>query len=954
DLDQTSVMTIHAFCSKMLREFSFETGQNFGLEPIEDMEPLISFYVDRFWREHIAVLPLEVLKQLIDAKLKKNDLNDLIKSVLGGKKYYSYKENFQYNIQGYIKNKNESDPQIWIQGLFHTIKCMALQNILPSIKNHLTENNLISFDNIIEKMDQAIHSEGGQAFKEQLRKKFKAVFIDEFQDTDKYQYEIFKTAFINDNPAKHQTVVFLIADGKQMIYAFRKADMATYFRAKNDIGQHEIYSMKENFRSSEKFIDSLNIFFESVNDPFHFEGDSDRLEYEHIYYPKSPKTKGELIGVDAPLTIVRSESEHTALAGMMTHLKELLSADSNIYIPDTLEKDGRRKIKPSDIGILVRTGNQAREIKYLLSTYKIPAVKIDDANILETSEAKNMLQLLIALTDRNPGNIRRALISSFTKHTHESINGIEMDKCSEQFRIYHDHFIKDGVYKSVMSFFKDYGVQHFLLYENHDERGYSNLIQILEILHEAESNKKLSPIDLVSWFKRTIDQKGNGMKIYEERIESDENAVKIITIHKSKGLEYPIVFNPFLDMTVSQKGLAQFRDDNGEYVVMDVETLKTDSGKSALHYKQNEQENRRLIYVALTRAKYACYIYSIKNNKETTSLDPFVTAILNKEDKGSIICIDAETTFSFPNKNFYHFNEQLVLPTPRKYVGVFPKDNWWKMSYTRLSGSHFQYKDKMEPVDHDDELNSFVFNKFPKGAKAGNIIHGILERIDFTAEPDKWENTIKETLRFYRLNDPDSNTRMLSEWIGHLLKAKISINGQLIYLNEIKNEDRINEFEFDFNLLEFQTENLIQIAKDLNVSISPDLGTIKGIMNGKMDMFFRYGHKYYILDWKTNFLGYQLQDYNSAALDIAMTENNYHLQYLIYTLAARLYLSSRIPTYDHNKDFGGVIYLFARGVRADSNFGIFTSTPELSLLDAIDEEIHEKQHMLSQRDRPIQ
>ena len=122
------------------------------------------------------------------------------------------------------------------------------------------------------------------------------------------------------------------------------------------------------------------------------------------------------------------------------------------------------------------------------------------------------------MLERNPGNIRRALISSFTNYTHENIIELEIDSYSEQFRIYHDHFIKNGVYKAVMSFLKDFSVQHYLLFENQDERGYSNLIQILEILHEAETHKKLAPLDLVSWYTRMIDQKGNGLKIYEERI----------------------------------------------------------------------------------------------------------------------------------------------------------------------------------------------------------------------------------------------------------------------------------------------------------------------------------------------------------------------------------------------------------------------------------------------------
>ena len=173
-------------------------------------------------------------------------------------------------------------------------------------------------------------------------------------------------------------------------------------------------------------------------------------------------------------------------------------------------------------------------------------------------------------------------------------------------------------------------------------------------------------------------------------------------------------------------------------------------------------------------------------------------------------------------------------------------------------------------------------------------------------------------------------------WLEHILYTDITMpDGVVFKLSELSHSDRINEFEFDFNMNEFDTSSVPSRVSDFDILVNSDLKTIKGVMNGKMDLFFRVKKKFYVLDWKSNFLGFTLEDYTPKNVAEAMADSNYHLQYLIYTMASRLYLKNRINDFDYDKHFGGVVYLFLRGVRNNAGNGIFVSKPKASLIDSL-------------------
>jgi exodeoxyribonuclease V beta subunit len=343
---------------------------------------------------------------------------------------------------------------------------------------------------------------------------------------------------------------------------------------------------------------------------------------------------------------------------------------------------------------------------------------------------------------------------------------------------------------------------------------------------------------------------------------------------------------------------------------------------------QTEQENSRLIYVAITRAKYQCFIY--KNDKET-ALSPYINSLAGKTDYKELIVVKKYTNYNAvytPDIVTFNYNYPEVPNFELK------DKNWSKMSYSALSGAH-KSSPKISSKVYKTEYDQFIFSELERGTNAGEFLHSIFEWIDFT-DPDSWEGVLDKSLKRYLPKESEFK-EPLTEFLKVILTTEITGLDESIFLDRISNAQKCNELEFDINLNEFQVSQLATLSTDRIEIHTSNAGKLYGVLNGLMDLFFHYNGKYYILDWKSNYLGDDLNDYAPDKLNEAMNENNYHLQYLIYTYAAKKYLEFKITNFDYSKQFGGVIYLFLRGVRPGSNTGIFVTKPTVQQIEALDE-----------------
>jgi exodeoxyribonuclease V beta subunit len=810
----------------------------------------------------------------------------------------------------------------------------AIQQIVKSVKHFLLKNNLLGYNDLIQNLYKALKEQDNSALVAALQEKYKAVFVDEFQDTDREQYEIFRSAF----PAP--TILFLIGDPKQSIYAWRKADIFTYFMARSNVDR--LYSMNVNYRSCEGLIHAMNKFFlpDEAFDTFCFDQQEESIEYFPVESPDS-NGKGTLLyegNQDIPISIFECKNKDAIQFGVADQIQALLTDPAY-----EIEKgEQRTRIKPSDIGILVRKNADGEAIKKYLSQRGIAAVTINDAKVLGTVEAKEMLYLLEAILEPGLAAINRALLSGFTGFTTDEILQLNEEKVLHYFQQYKTIWIEDGIYPALIKFVKEFEVRERLMEQKavQGERSVSNLFQLIELLNQAQQYKELSPEELISWLKRGI----NGMETqgdeYQMRMESDEDAVKIVTIHKSKGLEYKIVFAPFLDMNAEGNfKILKYREpQTGAYIAK--EALRLTPEEKAWNNLQQEQENRRLIYVAITRGVYKCFVY--KNNAayfRNSSLTAFLNAIKPVADEQLISIRDLPQYELKP----YRQEEDKVKREPL-YARHFSlkEENWSKLSYTRIS-VHGEHIPRERSKEFEHTYDEFVFNKLRFGAATGNLLHQLFEDIDFSKE-ELWDEIIARTLKSYLPNAQDSYAVLLRQMLDHVLKVSITMGYDTFGLNDIPYYKRISELEFDFPVSALQTNQLSIFGGEGKIinTRSFEGKALEGIMNGKIDLFFEHAGRYYVLDWKSNYLGFKIEDYNKDALLQSMNENNYHLQYLLYTVAVKKYLQSRIPGFDYEKHFGGIIYLFLRGVRKEENTGIFTARPSLKKIQGLENMLNKK------------
>jgi len=840
-----------------------------------------------------------------------------------------------------LKKSDECESEIKLNKekagqIVSSLICFAIQQSMHGIETYKQRNNQMSFDDMIVKLHEALVINENGSLIEELQKKYKAVFVDEFQDTDRLQYELFQAAF-NTN-----TIVFYIGDPKQSIFAWRKADIFTYFKAYGSVDT--IYEMNENFRSSAAMIEAMNIFFEPVPgfDTFFFKEASDAIKYIPVDSPAFNK-KGLMNNNGKsliPISITKlpnNDSIDNAVAAQIIDLLE--NKEYKIGNPND-----EKNIKPTDIGVLVKTNKQGRRVKNILARFGIPAVTIGDDKVLQSDEAKYLLYLLEAINEITRASIYKALLSPFTGFSKEKILQLDDDITTGLFKKYKARWEQDGIYTALKDFVADFNMQQILLEHNleNGERTVTNLYHLMELMHKVQTIKLLSPLELISWLKRAVE----GMEIegdeYEQRVENDEEAVKIVTIHKSKGLEYKIVLAPFLDlMTINEHDMAAFRDPaSGEYISVEKKCLT--NLQQEIWKEQQEQENRRLIYVAITRAVYKCYLYKNIGNRgeynfNNSSLSAFTDALVNASPS---LILQTDEALKIDEKYRYTTSAPWAPLTEIKEVHFsLTQQNWTKMSYTMLSAKH-DATIKNTSTKHEDEYNKFVFHQLAKGEKTGNLLHAILETIHYS-NSERWNSIIETAITRFAPGQRLLYEKMLPPMLQQILEATIQLPENSFKLADVAFNKRIHEFEFDFPVASFSTDELNDFS-DENIQVNvKTLGKLEGIMNGKIDLFFEHDGKYFILDWKSNFLGDALEDYAATGVANAMNENNYHLQYLIYTVAVKKYLESRLPGFDYERDFGGVIYLFLRGVRADSDSGIFLHRPALNLIETLTDRLSE-------------
>jgi len=994
-LDETSIFTIHGFSQFTLSEYAFETGQLFNTEIIEDQSKIIEAVVNDFWRKNISVLDMEILKVLDDTGFTRMKLLDFAKDIINGKKLYvrnridkkewlalvkekqnqveiayshisklvknnwgiirhtsirstkmkdiisnndykgfvekfitDYKRFEKKGEQKYVQNfeflfdsiKNITDAE----SEFNDLKIEIMVNIFDDAAGYLVEevekrknrNQMLSFYDLISKLHREVVINDNHGIQNKLREKYKCVFIDEFQDTDYLQYGLFKKVFVDEG----NSIVFFIGDPKQSIYGWRGADLNTYINARNDIEYK--YTMKSNFRSTASLIAAMNEFFPSGTCGESLESNpfcSKEIAYEEVN--TANKDLAVLYKNDKPVSsfdIINHPHKSNSIDILFeSTAKEVLDLLHTGYF----DKDNvKTRVKPDNIGILVRSNKETKKMKKLLLKYNVPAIITDETKVMETDEAKDLYYVIFAIINPDNSSISRALLTSFTGFTTEIVANQDLDYHKSLFLELQKNWKSSGIYSAVLSFIKNYDIRKYLLDKStgNGYRIYSNLMQLTDILNEKETFDNYGPEKLADWLKKSLEGLDSSSK-YEQQLESDDKAVKISTIHKSKGLSYDIVLLPhanFSSQTESNIKSTTFHKDDDIFMSF----YKTQEELDNFRF-QAEQENRRLLYVAITRAIYKCIINF--NNKDGT-LNSFMHG--NFSDNINIKQPLKETAYIYTPED-----EKKIEKKPILFTGKI-EDKWRLTSYSGLDIHTVNHSWEKEPEQiYKEEYENFIFRELPKGIQTGLIVHSLFEYIDFTDDTN-WDKIIERTLKYAGRKVSKENIKKYKDLLKNTVNTTMYPND--FKLSDIENNKRFNELEFFFSFDNWKGNEIKNILPHVSISNQH----IEGIMHGFIDLLFEDRGKFYILDWKTNYLGNIIEDYTQDKLEKAMTNNNYHLQYYIYTIAAKRFFEDRLPQFDYEKHFGGIYYLFIRGMRNGQSNGIFFTKPDrgkLLLLEKI-------------------
>ncbi|HCD4800483.1 TPA: exodeoxyribonuclease V subunit beta [Klebsiella pneumoniae] len=837
----------------------------------------------------------------------------------------------------------------------------AMVEIRDAVAREKRRRGELGFDDMLSRLDEALRGDSGETLASAIRQRFPVAMIDEFQDTDPQQYRIFRRIWRR----QPETALLLIGDPKQAIYAFRGADIFTYMKARGDVAAH--YTLDTNWRSSPGMVGSVNRLFSLNDNPFMFH------EIPFLPVKAAAKNKGLRFTVDAadvpamnvwlmPGDTVGSGDYQTFMAQLCaTQIRDWLSAGQRgralLWRGET-----SRPVQASDITVLVRNRLEAAQVREALQTLGIPSVYLSNRDsVFETLEAQELLWLLQAvLAPERENTLRSALATSMFGLTALDIENLNQDEQAwdalvEEFSEYRQIWRQRGVMPMLRALMTARHIAENLLATRGGERRLTDILHISELLQEAASQLE-SEHALVRWLAQHIAEPDSNAASQQMRLESDKHLVQIVTIHKSKGLEYPLVWLPFI-ARFRKQDQAFYHDRETFAAVLD---LGQDEASLELAEAERLAEDLRLLYVALTRAVWHCSLgVAPLSSRKSGNSDFHLSALGRLLQAGE--AMDA-AGLAARLADFCHGDIALQIPgeldlTPwQAPAATIPRlsarelqrriaDDWRVTSYSGLQQHGFSGgQDLLPRLDVDAagvgevvEEPQLTPHQFPRGAAPGTFLHSLFEELDFTQPvPEGW---MAEKLQ---LSGFDAQwAPVLTDWLGGVLKTRLP--GPDIALNQLAARDKQVEMAFYLPIAQLLTaerlDALIRQYDPLSADTPPlDFRQVRGMLKGFIDLVFRHEGRYYLLDYKSNWLGEDREAYTRPAMEQAMRAHRYDLQYQLYSLALHRYLRHRLADYDYDRHFGGVIYLFLRGMDGqEGGQGIFTTRPVRPLIDGLDQ-----------------
>lgn len=855
----------------------------------------------------------------------------------------------------------------------------ALYHLSSNLQTALAKHASLDFNGLLSNLYLALKGQNGAVLAQTLRQQYPVVLIDEFQDTDPIQYGIFDHIYHVAENLADISLVF-IGDPKQSIYGFRNADIYTYLQAV-DACKGRVFTLDKNYRSVTAVVAGVNKFFSLQDKPVFITGQQDK--YIDFHSVKANGLDEKIICNDTVIPAIQAlqlaNPGNKAMA--VGVFRELAAQACAIKISNLLYQASQqqtmlhaanesRPVAPADIAVLVNTHAEASLIKDYLARYKVRSVFLSERNSVYASPQAIEIKLWLeaCIDPQNASAVRAALASITLNLSLEQLDSLNYDELLwdsyiEKFIQYRQIWQYRGVLPMIHKILHDFAVPARLLANGYaGERQLTDLLHLAELLQSA-ATKLDGKQALLNYYVAQI-QLGSNDDATKLRLESDDNLVKIITIHKSKGLEYPLVFLPFVCSSNSNNRInfPKLFDFTGEKQWL----FELDAQQKQQYELNQLGEDIRRLYVALTRARHSVWmVLADVNSLAKTGINQVLDAKVLSNFKKlaseypelfALDTADIQQLVTLENTD----NQEPVNYQSKTLEHAVITGKWWISSYSALEISNIYSKrqfvpdtavedslhenltasqiEQNQPAKLSASNNNYLLN-IPKGALTGVFLHSVLQ---WAAERNFRDLEHADAYIRQRCLAMawDEHIAAIQSWFAAFVANSWQLdNGQQLDLAQAP--ALLAEMEF---LLPVNNVDVSALDQLISQNFYPKLARpllsrdlLNGMFKGFIDLSLQAeDQKFYIIDYKSNYLGEQPQAYQQQDLIKNMLAMRYDVQMLMYLLAMHRQLRARLPDYDYDRDLGGAVYMYLRGQNSPGQ-GLVYFKPDLDFIEALDQ-----------------
>jgi len=866
------------------------------------------------------------------------------------------------------------------------LHCVA--QVRPVVASMLRKNRQVTFDGQISTVRDALVSpEHGPILTARLRNQYRVALIDESQDTDPRQFEIFRQVFLN-SPG-HRLV--LIGDPKQAIYGFRGADVDTYIQAKKEAPE-STFVLDKTYRSPQPLVSAVNLFFGRGNSFLKnglsfFPTVSGLADDSYLQSPtgiKSRRLDVWVVPQEEAELYSNKDKRRTLIAGTVaSEIVRILNAQSTIVSEGNPQTS--RAVRPGDFAVLVSDHNEASAILDALRARGVPALQAKAADVMTSDEAGELLIILRAIEEpRRSGSRRAALATRLMGKDSQTLRDLqsateEDDGQAATFLRWQGTFHTQGIAALLSEIDRSAGIVLRLAKLHDGERRITNLRQLTDLLQSVSTDLGNRPGRLVQWFAQEIARATTRTDIEErqQQLESDAEAVQIVTMHAAKGLEYDLVFCPFLWSAKSKSRKQSFikiSNPGAPPKIVNPALARDGAAEGDSMQRQALEDRLRLAYVAITRARVHVWIHAGDCTGATgpSALDWLLRAdnsvifetwlaaaagpdreSRHTEGLANIASADSDNVIGYSGPPDIS-GERWSPPIAAALAMLSPAPGpaipsvWGITSFSALTREKSRHAEmpqsRIQTFQDDARLttqpirSANAFASAPGGARMGTAIHDWIESWDFS-EPDLGK--LRSHLDQYQLppmsGSGDSLPSAVSKMLMDLGATRLPELGTTVAV--ACNSPAASEWHFHLPIAgSLHPQALASAFDNFGIGATRDyaaqlaalsVSELQGYLQGFLDRLAIHDNQWGVIDWKTNRLGDSADAYDQDALMHCARQSHYLLQAHLYLVALRRYLGQ-------GASIAGAWLIFLRGVEPQSSRGVLSICPPAKLLNALD------------------